>query len=185
MRLILSYSLLLVITACGFHLRGQSDTKLMAANKGISIYVPSGANSSFAKEIILALQLAQFTIVKEEKKSDYQLVVVKTGYKQNAIGIDELGRNNEFEISLSSEYMIIPNQRAMQDKDDIRQEFSFSEQVEGSVYLDADDIIGKRAELHLLQENLSKKIIQKILSQLNKVIQDHPKSENSMNEKQG
>jgi len=169
---------LLALSGCGFHLRGQSDHHLIATNSDTSIHVPaSGSGKSFAKQITLALQLAQLSIAQQPEKADYQLLIIETKFQQKAIGIDELGRNNEFELSLFTKYLILPNQTNSQTKDELLQETSFSHQLEQSVYIDANDIIGKRAELSMIHQQLYQKMTKHILAQLNQVIRKQVASE--------
>jgi len=171
MQLILSLSLLMIVSSCGFHLRGQSDSQSHASNARPPIYVQAGKYAqNMQREIILALQLLHFPVVEEPKDADYQLIIIESNYKQNAIGIDELGRNNEFELSLSIKYLIIPNQKNILSSDEVVQEYSFDHQLEQSLYIDASDIIGKRAELKMSIGGLHQKMNDYLVAHLSRFI---------------
>ncbi|MDQ7049667.1 MAG: hypothetical protein Q9M92_09030 [Enterobacterales bacterium] len=180
-RFLLCYLTLLILSGCGFHLRGQSDHKLTVDNSDTVIYVPSSnIGQSFAKQITLALQQAQFSITKEADNADYQLMIINIKIQQKAIGIDDLGRNNEFEVSLFTKYLILPKQTEQKFEDELLDQYSFSHQLQQSVYIDANDVIGKRAELKMIHQQLYQKMTDKVLAQLNQII-----AVQLSNEKQG
>ncbi len=184
-RLLIHTGLILLVTGCGFHLRGQSDVLSIEQQQKTGVYLSTTASGQFlAKRLTLAIKLAHFSVVDDPELADYQLIITDVKSSQKAIGFDELGRNNEFEVSLLVSYLILPKrelesaveaQSAVEsiDQEDLVESFRHHHKLQRSLYIDADDIIGKGSELKDLNRTLEQQMLNYLVKHLTQVVNDH------------
>jgi len=158
----------LFLSGCGFKLRG---TDLSEQNQAVNISVYfafSGHDAMLERQIKNRLRLANITIVEKPIQSTNHLIVVNSEMDKSSIGIDRVGRNNEFEFSYVIDFVI--NNEAQQEGEASLDESSQQLEkkvilVRRSLYFDRNDPIGKRTEEKRLIESMQQEISDKLVRQ--------------------
>jgi len=168
----------LILSSCGFHLRGTTSSNIHSS-EGLSVFVGfSSDDRFFERQLKNDLKLANVTLVKDATQVNHHLIIVNSFMEKKSIGIDSVGRNNEFEISYAIDFVINNNgKQVMQDSSASRSE---SKNVvpatktivaRRSLYIDRSDPIGKRTEekklLESMRQELSNKLVRQFISVTN------------------
>jgi len=168
----------LMLSSCGFHLRGTANFNINTS-QDLSVFVGfSSDDHLFERQLKNDLKLAKVTLVNDAIQVNNHLIIVDSFIEKNSIGLDSVGRNNEFEISYAIDFVI--NNNAKQDMKDIslprsNMENSNAEKktiiARRSLYIDRNDPIGKRTEekklLESMRQELSNKLVRQFISVTN------------------
>ncbi|MCF6194790.1 MAG: hypothetical protein L3J46_10715 [Kangiellaceae bacterium] len=191
---ILKYALLFIaiflLSSCGFHLRGQGHNNFIGDFENEKLYLAiTSQDKILLRQIKMDLQLARFSLVDDPEKSSNHLIVLSTTFDKRVIGTDQNGRDNEFKISQTVEYIVNhyvddhssdKHKKTPQDSsqsDFVNQADFENQQVRShrSYYFDNNDPIGKKAEEDSLRDSmraeLSRKMINHLLISLSKLQQ--------------
>jgi len=168
-----------IISSCGFHLRGHQSLENSAELKGTQVYLAvTSEDMQFQRQIKIDLQFLGFKVIDDALAPAVHLVVTQSVVDKRAIGIDSIGRNNEFEIIHQINYLVNFEQlKALDTSRSSAMENSQDELVvhqlssRRSFYLDNEDLIGKRAEeatlLDAMRQELSRKLVNHLVISLN------------------
>jgi len=184
-----------MISSCGFYLRGQGPNNFIGDFENEKIYLAvTSKDQVLLRQIKLDLQLARFQLVNDPEKSNNHLIVLNTTFEKRVIGTDQNGRDNEFQITQTAEYIVNHYSQELlrenekvhysakpmeaEDNSKIEDQSEFeNQQVRShrSYYFDNNDPIGKKAEEISLRDSmrgeLSRKMINHLLVSLSKVQQ--------------
>ena len=168
---ILGFILLLslALSSCGFKLRG-TDFQGINYDRDISVFLGFFADDNLLeRQLKTGLGLANIALVKESLESNNHLIVISTELNKQSVGIDDVGRNNEFQFSYAVDFVI---------NNDGNQEKNFSSSSESlikpekksiiirrNLYIDRNDPIGKRTEERQLVEEMRQEISRKLVRQ--------------------
>ena len=194
-QILLLFILVIMISSCGFYLRGQGPNNFIGDFENEKIYLAvTSKDQVLLRQIKLDLQLARFQLVNDPEKSNNHLIVLNTTFEKRVIGTDQNGRDNEFQITQTAEYIVNHySQELLRENEKVRysakpmeaednskiedqSEFE-NQQVRShrSYYFDNNDPIGKKAEEISLRDSmrgeLSRKMINHLLVSLSKVQQ--------------
>jgi len=193
-----------LLSGCGFHLRGQGPNNFIGDFENEKIYLAvTSQDKAFLRQVKMDLQLARFILVDDPEKSSNHLIVLGTTFGKRVIGTDQNGRDNEFQISQTVEYIVnhyvedqsigknkkirpassqpeLKNQLDFERHADFVDHTDFENQkvrAHRSFYFDNNDPIGKKAEEASLRDSmraeLSRKMINHLLISLSKLQQDN------------
>jgi len=184
-----------LLSSCGFHLRGQGSNNFIGDFENETLYLAvTSQDKALLRQVKMDLQLARFVLVDDPEKSSNHLIVLNTIFDKRVIGTDQNGRDNEFQISQTVEYIVnhyaddqsTDNNKKRQhgstqskfSQTDFENEANFENQKirsRRSYYFDNNDPIGKKAEEASLRESmraeLSRKMINHLLISLSKLQQ--------------
>jgi len=165
----------LTLSSCGFHFRGTANYSLNTS-QNLSVYIGfSSDDHLFERQLKNDLKLAKVTLVNDATQVNNHLIVVDSFIKKSSIGLDSVGRNNEFELSYVIDFVI--NNNVKQDMNDtslLRTNLSRSEMsnpekktiiARRSLYIDRNDPIGKRTEEKELLESMRQEVSNKLVRQ--------------------
>ena len=179
-----------LLSSCGFYLRGQGPNSFIGDFENEKLYLAvTSRDKVLLRQIKMDLQLARFSLVDNPEKSSNHLIVLNTIFDKRVIGTDQNGRDNEFQISQTVEYIVNhyvddpstdKNKNTQQDssQSNFENQLDFeNQQVRShrSYYFDNNDPIGKKAEEESLRDSmraeLSRKMINHLLISLSKLQQ--------------
>ena len=153
-----------VLIGCGFHLRGQGPGNKYAGVDDVRIYIAATSEGPLLhRQLQRDLQFANAILTNDAENSDWHVIILLAKENRNAIGIDSLGRSNEYELNIEVEYLI---QQVGFLKDEVRQELV----ARRSLYFDNSDPIGKRNEEKILLDAIRKEISGKLIKILSSKI---------------
>lgn len=165
--------LILLVTSCGFHLRGQGTSNFVGDYSGALIYLAvTSRDKEFHRRLKMDLQLANFSITDEPEKTSHHLIILSTTLKRRVVGTDRNGRDNEFETTQTAEFIV--NESIEITPQDLRN----GEKIENpeyenqivrahrTYYFDNNDPIGKKTEEESLNQSMREELSRKIISHL-------------------
>lgn len=180
----LMFIAIFLLSSCGFYLRGQGPNSFIGDFENEKLYLAvTSQDKALFRQIKMDLQLARFSLVDNPEESSNHLIVLNTIFDKRVIGTDQNGRDNEFQISQTVEYIVNhyvddpsvdKNENTQQDSNQSNFE---NQQVRShrSYYFDNNDPIGKKAEEESLRDSmraeLSRKMINHLLISLSKLQQ--------------
>ena len=164
-----------IITSCGFHLRGQGPN--VGANiENSRVYLAvTNSNGLLHRQILRDLQFSQAKVIDEPAKADWHIIILSVKTEKKSVGIDSSGRSNEYEIILDVEYIVDSAIRLKQVNQNV--ESKKSKEIENrfltshrNFYFDNNDPIGKRNEEKILLDSMRKDISRQLVSVLSSSI---------------
>lgn len=157
MRLIhLFIALLLLMTACGFHLRGS--TPQAEVDAVTSVYV-DGA-SDLAREVKAQLQSAGIAVAAEAGKAEYRLSMAEPQIERNVLSVSaETGKVEEYELRMALHLSVSRNGEPLLENELIEaaRDYTFEE----------DAVLGKSSEEEVLREEMNRLVAERIIRRLN------------------
>jgi LPS-assembly lipoprotein len=159
MRRALLLCLLLCLTACGFHLRGEQNMPFA------SLYLDiKGGQSLFVVELRRALSMSKIRLVERPEDAEVVLQIVSELADKQILTLAGTGRVNEFQlryrVSLRA-YDVQKNDWIPADELSLYRNFSY----------DDTKILSKEAEEALLYQSMRNDMVQQILRRLSRA---HP-----------
>jgi len=182
---------ILLLSSCGFHLRGQGANNFVSDFSGTEIYLAvTSQDKNFSQQLTRDLQLAGFLLVDEPEQTKHHVIVLNTKAKKRVIGTDRNGRDNEFEINQTAEFIVNEaneinlknkvgknqvgkggegNVSGGKEQKNKNNDFEYHNQTvraSRTYYFDNNDPIGKKTEENLLNESMKRELSRKIISHL-------------------
>jgi LPS-assembly lipoprotein len=145
----------MLITGCGFHLRGQADLSPELARThivGVSPY------SEFATNLRQQLRANGVQIV-EAKQSTSTLRITRNESGKRVLSVDQNGKVLEFEL-----YSVISFEVTGRDKTTLLKNQTIS--LSRSFLFDVNDVLGKEEEETLLREDLQEDAVRLMIYRL-------------------
>ncbi len=165
-----------LLLGCGFHLRGQGPHVSGANIENSRVYLATIQSAGLLnRQILRDLQFSEAEVIDDPEKADWHIIVLSAKTEKKSVGIDSSGRNNEYEIIISVEYIVdssrnlkATNQTGKDEKySEIRNRFITSHR---NFYYDNNDPIGKRNEEKILLNSMHKDISRQLVSVLSSSI---------------
>jgi outer membrane lipopolysaccharide assembly protein LptE/RlpB len=170
-----------LLSSCGFHLRGTlaTDTKALSLDKVQSVYLAVARNDKqLYRQLKNDLSMSGYVVSQDAEKIENHLIIISSLVDRRVTGVDSNGRNNEFEITHSIEFII--NHPALW-KTESDKKIQLSKQqdqlnnqqltVSRQFYVDSNDPIGKSAEEQALllemQSQLSRLLVNALINSIN------------------
>ncbi len=157
--LLLLVPLLLITTACGFHLRGSRPQAEVDAVTSVQIVSKRAADVS--KEVTGQLQQADIEIVEEEGTAEYLLTLANERVERNVLSVSaETGKAEEYQLLLTV-YMSLerPGEETLLQDEliEVSRDYTFDE----------DAVLGKFSEEQVLREEMIQRAASQIILRLN------------------
>lgn len=148
--------LLMLTSACGFHLRGSQTTKFNIDN----VYIHSSSASKLATEVKLQLKNSGSAIASSPNSAQYVLVLKEERFDKSVLSVNAAtGKVEEYQILYTAKMdashgdgrLIVENDRISSSRD-----FTFDENA----------VLGKFSEEELLQEDIVRRAGSQVLRRL-------------------
>lgn len=153
----LAAGVILLVSACGFHLRGEVDVPFE------NVYVQSAATSQFGTELRRVFERSN-TVELTDTAKDAEVVVqiIDEQQVQEILSISPAGSVNEFQLLYRVRYRVMNNQmEEVAPTDEIR--------VRRDLTYDDTQTLGKESEVQLLFRDMRDDAVQQLMRRLSVV----------------
>ena len=159
----LTLGLCLLVTACGFHLRGEESAGVPADK----LYLDIGGSGDIGREVREQLRLTDTTLTETAKESDYILRISNQRYDREVLSVSpRTGKVEEYELTLSATILVatsegetlVNNERLSATRDYV---------------FDETAVIASGDEQQLLREEMTRQIANLALLRARSAIRNH------------
>ena len=155
---ILAAGVVLLVSSCGFHLRGEVDVPFE------NVYVQSAATSQFGTELRRVFERSN-TVELTDAAKDAEVVVqiIDAQQVQEILSISPAGSVNEYQLLYRVSYRVMNSQmEEMAPSDEIR--------VRRDLTYDDTQTLGKESEVQLLFRDMRDDAVQQLMRRLSVVV---------------
>ena len=158
--ILLLLGLVLVLTGCGFHLRGNE----LSANFD-TVFLSSVSAVTIERELTRSLGFAGVEVVADRSVADVVIDLTAQFDGRRSISVTERARTAEYEISLEIRYRIVGQEPAKADAEPVETLLvkDRSVRVARTYRLDRNNIVGSSEEQTLLRGEMEQDVVQQIL----------------------
>lgn len=148
--------LLLLTTACGFHLRGSQTTNIDFDN----IYINPASAPKLAREVSSQLSAAGANVASSNQNASYIITLKEERFEKNVLSVSaETGKVEEYQIVFNAKIdAAAPDGRSIIDNDVVR--------ASRDITFDESAVLGKFTEETVIQEDLVRSAARKVLRRL-------------------
>ena len=158
-RLLLIYVLLLT-TACGFHLRGSQTAKINIDN----LYINSASASSLAKEVKLQLSGTGNALADSAQNASFVITIKEESFEKSVLSVSpKTGKVEEYQMLLHAKMDLIKADGTFLLEDEkltVIRYFAFDENA----------VLGEFAEESIIQEDLIRRAANQVIRRLQALI---------------
>ena len=152
------------LSACGFHLRGDSRLPPEMAHSFIQTASP---DSDLLLELRRALRSNGIVIVDDEAEADSVLRILQEQQNRRVLSVDERGRAREYELSYSVTFDVVGrggNSHFQMPKQNLslKRDFLF----------DTEGVLGKGREEQVLVRDMQRDVVRLILLRLQSLVDE-------------
>ncbi len=152
---LLATILCLVISGCGYHLRGP--VRLPESIQQVRL---QSANDDFAQAVLVALEGAGVAITEDAEKADASIVVLENELSTRLLSVDpDTGRPREYELAYLVRFKVVDGGNAellSTQEINLLRDFEF----------DADALIGKSRERGVLAAEMRRDAAQQLMRRI-------------------
>jgi len=158
-------SILLFITACGYHLRGSIDLP-----EGLKSIYLQGATAQLQKTMQETLRSSGGVLVSTAKQAGLVIQIIKEKMDRRVLSLSSTGRANEYEITYDLDFILIDSEG---------NELSSKQKIEISkdYFNDQEEVLGKDNEERVIREEMYRKAVQSIVNRSRIILEQLAKSE--------
>lgn len=157
--------LLLLMTACGFHLRGsrpQADVDALT-----SVYIEPGPSraTDLIRELKGQLKSADVRVASQSEEAEYRLTLSQVRVDRNVLSVSaQTGKAEEYELRMTLRMSVSRNEETLVDNEliEVARDYTFDE----------DAVLGKFSEEQVLEEEMTRLAVERIVRRLNAVAAD-------------
>lgn len=151
--------LLLLTTACGFHLRGsQPQAEVDAVS---SIYIRASGAGDIAGEVTAQLEQAGITIMPEAKQAEYLLNLANERFERDVLSVSaRTGKAEEYRLILSVRMSVSHSDDGLlldNDTVEVARDYTFDE----------DAVLGTFSEEQVLRDEMTRRVASQVVRRLN------------------
>ena len=155
----LNLSIICLLSACGFQLRGTSDTGMAVPDTWKSMHLITGnPNSEFSRSVQtqFAANGVQWT---NQKDANYRLTLGPERFSQRNLSLNSEARAAEFELTMRAQFTVrdTDNNEVMAATD-----VSVIRQMEN----DPRNVVGKAEEVRILKSEMRTELAQQIMRRI-------------------
>ncbi|WGL17568.1 LPS assembly lipoprotein LptE [Microbulbifer bruguierae] len=161
-------TLTVIISACGWHLRGAPKN----FPPGSKLYITTeDPRSQLAESITRLLQTSGLPLAEDSTQADFTLTIHKETEQKRTVSVDAKGQASEYELITSAEYSVrdinghdlLTNARA---------------DVYRTLVWDESEIVSKGEEERLQREEMRRELISRIIDRLRRIEISTPVTDN-------
>ncbi len=142
----------LLISACGYHLRGSIDLP-----EGLKRLYLQGSSSQFKQVVYKTLKSADGELVSSKELAGIVIIVVKEKMQRRVLSLSSSGRANEYEIIYQLSFNLLDSEGNMLAE---KQKIELSKDY----FNDQEAVLAKNNEEKVLREELYLKAVRTIIS---------------------
>ena len=151
-------TLLLSVSACGFHLRG---TQVNNQTKAYNLYVIDAGASSVGREVRTQLELSGTSLALASEGAEYTLQLFDQSVEQSVLSVSaDTGKIEEYQIQLSV-------MMTLTDRDNTELLSNQPIQITRDYGFDEQAVLGSESERQLLLDEMTKQTATQIIRRLN------------------
>lgn len=151
--------LLLLTTACGFHLRGSQPRAEVDAVS--SLYIRASRAGDIAGEVTSRLKQAGITITSETGQAEYTLTLANERFDRDVLSVSaQTGKAEEYRVILTVRMSVTHRDDGLlldNDNVEVMRDYTFDE----------DAVLGKFSEEQVLREEMTRRAASQVVSRLN------------------
>lgn len=151
-------TLLLLLQACGYHLRGVVDIPPEMKK----VYV-EGAGSALHKELRAALKASDGQLVASPEAAGIVIRVLRDDMRRRVLSLDQQGKATEFELNYSIDFLLLDSTGKIlqeQQQVEINRDF-FNDQV---------DILAKNNEEQIIRDEMYRQAVRTIVTRASAIL---------------
>jgi len=165
--------LLLLITACGFHLRGSLPQTRFEGNAISSIFVRASGSGNVANEVAARLKQAGVAVLPESGQAEYRLALANERLERDVISVSaETGKVEEYRLILSVRMSVSHRDDGLLlegDTVEAARDYTFDEEA----------VLGAFSEEQVLREEMTRRLAAQVVSRLNATVRNRRNGETS------
>ena len=152
-----AFALLVLLSACGFQLRGTGGTSLPESWKTMHL-ATTNPNGEMSREVLNTFSAHDINWV-EQEAANYVLVVSNERFVQRNLSINAQARASEFELTMSTIFSVkdAEGQEIIEPS-----EATVVKQMEN----DPTNVVGKSEEVRILRTEMRTELVQQILRRI-------------------
>ncbi|MFW5444191.1 MAG: LPS assembly lipoprotein LptE [Methylococcaceae bacterium] len=145
-------SALLLISACGYHLRGSIDLP-----EGLKKIYLHGGSSELRSSLKKSLRFSDGELVSRAKEAGVVVKIGKDKMRRRVLSLSSTGRANEYELYYYMDFILL---------DAAGNQLSKKQTVELSrdYFNDQEDVLAKNIEEKIIREEMYRQAVQSIIS---------------------
>lgn len=151
--------LLLLTTACGFHLRGSQPQAEVDAIS--SIHIRASRTGDIAKEVTARLEQAGIAIMPEAEQAEYLLTLANESVERDVLSVSaQTGKAEEYRLILTVQMSVSHSDDGLLldgDTVEVFRDYTFDE----------DAVLGAFSEEQVLREEMTRRVASQVISRLN------------------
>jgi len=161
------FSLILFISACGYHLRGSIDLP-----EGLKSIYLQGATAQLHKTMQQTLRSSGGELVGTAEQAGLVIHIIKEKMDRRVLSLSSTGRASEYEITYDLDFILFDSEG---------NELSTKQKIEISkdYFNDQEEVLGKDNEERVIREEMYRKAVQSIVNRSRNVLEKLEKSEKS------
>lgn len=152
MRVLFSVALALMISACGFHLRGQATLPYS------TLYVSGPSGSSLTRALTRVLKSGGVKVVERQEDAEVSLIILSDAREKSILSLSAAGRAQEYELRERVSFRIVTAKEPDLPTNEIVTQRTIS-------FNDAQ-ILAKESEEALLYRDMENDTVQQLLRRL-------------------
>lgn len=161
-RQLMMICLLLLTTACGFHLRGSQTNNFDISN----IYINPSSAPKLAKEVTSQLSGSGVSLANSAQNADYVITLKEERFDKSVLSVSAAtGKVEEFQIAYNAKMDAVHTDgKSIVENDRIR--------VTRDLTFDENAVLGKFSEEGVVQEDLVRSAASQVLRRLQALLQN-------------
>jgi LPS-assembly lipoprotein len=149
---------LLLLGACGFHLRGSLPRA--EADSVSSVYINERRAGDVAREVRAQLRAAEVTVAAAADTAEYILTLDNARVDRNVLSVSaQTGKAEEYQLLLTLRMSVRRGEATLVDNElvEVARDYTFDE----------DAVLGKYSEEQVLEEEMTRRAADRIIRRLN------------------
>ncbi len=152
MKHILLVMTVLLLSACGYHLRGSFNLP-----EGLKTIYIQGASSPLRNALKQVLRSADATLVDNAKDAGLVIKVEKETMQRHALSLSDTGRANEYELSYRLDFLLLDSQGNVLSK-------TQPVEITRDYFNDQEELLGKDNEEQVIRKEMYRQAITAMLN---------------------
>jgi len=155
---------LLLLSACGFHLRGSRPQA--EVDSVSSVYIRAERAADLAREVTAQLKDADIEVVADPDKAEYLLTLSNSRVERNVLSVNaQTGKAEEYQLLLTVKMSVARMSEVHAGGEPLVADEAV--QVERDYTFDEDAVLGKYSEEQVLEEEMTQLAANRIIRRLN------------------
>lgn len=153
-------TLMLLLTACGYHLRGAIDIPEQMK----AVYL-EGVGGKLAEEFKSSLKSAGGELVSTPSEAGVVIRILKDDMRRRVLSLSSIGKANEFELNYIVRFMLLDSQgKVLMEAQDM--------EIDRDYFNDQEDILAKNNEEAVIRDELYRQAVRTIVGRARAVLKN-------------